>query len=54
MMVEEGDEVRDSALEVDVVFPERVVGVDEQILAGRRALGMGRHREMIRQATSNQ
>jgi hypothetical protein len=37
-MIQKGDEMRDGALEVDVIFPERVVGVDEQGLAGQ-ALG---------------
>ena len=41
VMVQEGDEVGDGALEVDVVLPERVVGVDEQVLAGRVAMGGG-------------
>jgi len=31
-MIQERDEVRDRALEVDVVLPERVIGVDEQRL----------------------
>jgi hypothetical protein len=42
MVVEERNEVGDGALEVNVVFPERVVGVDEQGLAGRE-LGHGIH-----------
>ena len=33
-MVEEGDEAGDGAFEVDVVFPQGIVGVDEQGLAG--------------------
>ena len=40
-MVEVGDEGGDSALEVDVILPERVVGVDEQRLIGRVADGLG-------------
>ena len=36
-VIEVGDEAGDGALEVDVVFPERVVGVDEQSLVGRAA-----------------
>ena len=36
-MVEIGDEAGDGALEVDVVFPEGVVGVDEQGLGDRLA-----------------
>ena len=35
VVVEIADEGGDGALEVDVVFPEGVVGVDEQGLAGR-------------------
>lgn len=34
-VVEVGDEAGDRALEVDVVLPEGVVGVDEQSLVGR-------------------
>ena len=37
MVIEVADEGGDGALEVDVVFPERVVGVDEQGLAWREA-----------------
>ena len=41
-VIEVGDEAGDGALEVDVVFPERVVGVDEQSLVGaRRKAGVG-------------
>ena len=32
VMIQEGDEFRDGSLEVDIVFPERVVGVDEESL----------------------
>ena len=32
MMVQERDKVGDGALKVNVVFPERVVGVDQQVL----------------------
>ncbi len=32
MMIQKRNEIRDGALEVDVVFPERVIGVDEQRL----------------------
>src|SRR5437764_11706507 len=32
VMIEEGNETRNRALEVDVVLPERVVGVDEESL----------------------
>ena len=53
-MVEVGDEAGDGPFEVDVVFPESVVGVDEQGLVrtaakrlGRRLLGEG-HRLIIR------
>ena len=38
VMIEKRDEVRDGALEVDVVLPERVVGVDEEGL-GKQAFG---------------
>jgi hypothetical protein len=31
-MIEERDETRDGALKIDVVFPERIVGIDEQRL----------------------
>jgi hypothetical protein len=33
MMIKIGDEARDGVLEVDVVLPQRVVGVDEKSLA---------------------
>ena len=33
VMIQERNEARDGALEVDVVLPERVVGVDEEGLA---------------------
>lgn len=36
-VIKVGDEASDGALEVDVVFPEGVVGVDEQGLVGRLA-----------------
>ena len=39
VVVEVGDEGGDGALEVDVVFPEGVVGVDEQGLAGGKSGG---------------
>jgi len=32
LVIEIGNEFRDRALEVDVVFPQRVIGVDEQRL----------------------
>ena len=32
VVIQEGDEVRDRSLEVDVVLPQRIVGVDEQDL----------------------
>jgi hypothetical protein len=35
MMVQERDKVGDGALKVNVVFPERVVGVYEQVLRRR-------------------
>ncbi|MBV9339564.1 MAG: hypothetical protein JO159_01575 [Acidobacteria bacterium] len=31
-MVQEGNKTGDGALKVDVVFPERVVGINQQIL----------------------
>ncbi len=42
-MVQKRNEAGDGALEINVVFPERVVGVDQQSL---RAIGIGieRHR----------
>lgn len=45
-VVEIGDEGGDGALEVDVVFPERVVGIDEQGLMDGVADGLAfaRHR----------
>jgi hypothetical protein len=33
VVVEKGNEIGDCPLEVDIVFPERVIGVDEQVLA---------------------
>jgi hypothetical protein len=39
-VIEVGDEAGDGSLEVDVVLPERVVGVDEQSLIGRAAEGL--------------
>ncbi len=53
-VVEVRDEAGDGALEVDVVFPEGVVSVDEQGLIGRLAegltqrLGRGGHRLIIK------
>src|ERR1035438_6944532 len=44
-MVQERHELLERALEVDVVFPERVVGIDDQILAVHGcgcAFGFGR------------
>jgi hypothetical protein len=35
VMIEERNETRDGALEVNVVLPERVVGIDEESLAGQ-------------------
>jgi hypothetical protein len=53
-VVEVGDEAGDGALEVDVVLPERVVGVDEQGLGhrgterlGAGGLGSGGHELII-------
>jgi hypothetical protein len=36
VVIEKGNEARDRPLEVDIVFPERIVGVDEEGL-GRQA-----------------
>ena len=36
-MVQVGDEADDRALEVDIVLPKRVVGVEQQGLAGRKS-----------------
>ena len=49
-VIEVGDEAGNGALEVDVVFPEGVVGVDEQGLIGRAADGLswGRSSGLIR------
>src|ERR1700690_1240565 len=38
VMVQERNESRDSALEVNVVFPERIIGIDEQRLRAIRTL----------------
>lgn len=35
LMIEVGDEGGDGALEVDVVLPQRVVGIDEQSMPWR-------------------
>jgi len=40
VVVEVADERGDGALEIDVVFPQGIVGIDEQRLA-RRKLGHG-------------
>ena len=49
VMIQEFDEARDGALEVDVVLPEGVVGVDQKRLAGRKTEhefhGIGRPRQ---------
>jgi hypothetical protein len=53
-VIKVGDEAGDSALEIDVVFPKRVIGVDEQCLVGgaterlARVLVLGRHRLIIK------
>ena len=39
-MIQKRDEAGDGALEINVVFPEGVVGVDEQGLIGGAAEGM--------------
>jgi hypothetical protein len=41
-VIEVGDEAGDCALEVDVVLPEGVIGVDKQGLVGGAAEGLGR------------
>jgi hypothetical protein len=41
-VIEVGDEAGDGALEVDVVLPEGIVGVDEQGLLGSAAEVLGR------------
>ena len=43
LVVQIADEGGDGALEVDVVLPQRVVGVDQQGLAG----GEGGHESML-------
>ncbi len=43
-MVQKRNEVRDGALEIDVVFPERVVGIDQQ---GLRAISNGLRRHSL-------
>ncbi len=35
VMIQERDEARDGALEIDVVLPQRVVGVDEESLGDK-------------------
>jgi hypothetical protein len=49
LVVEKGDEGGNSTLEINVVFPEGVVGIDEQSLAGRSAnlLGIREHDSII-------
>jgi len=48
-VIEIGDERRDGTFEVDVVFPQRVVGVDQKGLTGRLALWgvVGGHKWII-------
>jgi hypothetical protein len=41
-VIEVGDEAGDGVLEVDVVLPEGIIGVDEQSLVGGAAEGLGR------------
>src|ERR1017187_9078083 len=44
MVIQKGDEIGDRPLEVDVVLPERVIGVDEQVLVGQDLFrANGRH-----------
>src|ERR1022692_2639946 len=44
-MVQESDKLLERALEVDIVLPERVVGVDQKELAGHRRGGLGARRK---------
>src|SRR5580658_10958335 len=41
VMIEKGNEARDRPLEINVVFPQRVVGVDEEGLGGQSFLAFG-------------
>jgi hypothetical protein len=41
VMIQKGNEIRDRALKVDVVFPERVVGVDQEVLGLERCVHFG-------------
>ena len=52
VVIQERDKARDGALEIDIVLPKRVVGVDEEGLGGRAAkgLGLGGHGVIIRLA----
>src|ERR1700728_2243586 len=43
VMIQEGDEVGDGPLEIDIIFPKSIVGIDEKVLAGREAMGGGNH-----------
>ncbi len=45
VMIQERDEIGDGAFEIDVVFPKRVIGIDEQGLAA--IICFARHRNMI-------
>jgi hypothetical protein len=38
MVIEKRNEIRDGAIEVNVVFPERIVGIDEERLGAPRVL----------------
>jgi hypothetical protein len=38
MMVEKRNKIRDGALEVNVIFPERIIGIDKQRLGAIRIL----------------
>ncbi len=35
VVVQEGNKLRDRPFKVDIVLPECVIGIDEQVLAGR-------------------
>jgi hypothetical protein len=38
MVIQEGNEIGDRPFEVNVVLPERVIGIDEQVLSRRDLL----------------
>jgi len=47
VMIQKRDEVSDGALKVDVVFPKGIVGVNEQVLTGWKAMRERGHGHMI-------